>query len=242
MENKLVSEVAKKFGDVIDFIEHKDFVFLIFEHCEIIRKKKSPKANIQFTTPYGKLRSERVCFADATAKVIGNELVLFYNSGIAKTYLDDLSLNVTQFTTCESLLFFKNLYAGKDFIPIFRQLPYLPDSIWGIISIKERSHESQSRGFSIFGFGGQITYVNFFGEDSFIIAIREGYDKTKIIVHENCHPSDRKVPWVEIRCEGEIDLEIYNFECIRVKNIPGYQRSMELYWFDLTEDEIKKIE
>ena len=241
MENELVSVAAKKFGDVIDFIEHGDFVFLIFEHCEIIRKKKSPKANIQFTTPYGKFRSERVCFADATAKVIGNELVLFYNSGIAKTYLDDLSSGITKFTTCEGS-FFKNLYTGKDFIPIFKQLPFIPGSIWGIVSIKERSPASKSHGVSVCGFAGPITYVDLSSEDSFIIAIYEGYDKKKVIAHENCDPDDRKVPRVEIRYEWGIDLELYNFEYVRVKNIPSYQRSMELYWFNLTEDEIKKIE
>ena len=242
MENELVNKIAKKFGDVIDFIEHKDFVFLIFEHCEIIRKRKSPEGSIQFITPYGRSRTGSVDYANATAKVIGDELVLFYHKGIAKTYLDGLRASITQLTTCEGLSFFKDLCAGKDFIPISNQHPFLPHSIWGIISIKERSHESESQGVSICGFGGQITYVDLSCEDSFIVVIYEGYEEKRVVVYENWDPNDQKVPQVEIRCRWGIDLKLYDFEYIRVTNIPSHQRSIELHWFYLTEDEIGKIE
>ena len=248
MEDKLVNKIAKKFGDVIDFIEHGDFIFLIFEHCEIIRKKKSPQATIQFTTPYDRFLARILTrtiedYANATVKVIENALVLFYNKGIAWASLDDLRSGITQLTTCESFPFFKNIYAGKDFIPILKESSFGGHTIFGIISIKEPSPEAKYRGVSICGFGGQITYVDLSFEDSFIIAFYEKYDKKKVIVHENCDPNDPEVARIEIigYCSG-IDLDLYNFEYIRVKNIPSCQRSIELCWVDLTEDEIGKIE
>jgi hypothetical protein len=242
MENELVDVAAKKFGDVIDFIEYKDFVFLIFEHCEIIRKRKSTVGSIQFITPYGRFLPWSKDYANATVKIIEDELVLFYNRGVAKTYLDDLSSAITKFTICESILFFKGVYSGKDFIPILKPPPFVRHSIFGIISIKEPSPEAEYRGVSVCDFGGQITYVNLSAEDRFIIAIYEGYGKKKVVVHENCDPDDYKVPRIEIGCELGITLELYNFEYIRLKNIPSCQRFIELCWFDLTEDEIGKIE
>jgi hypothetical protein len=244
MEDKLVNKIAKKFGDVIDFIEHKDFVFLIFEHCEIIRKKKSPKATIEFTTLYDRFLPRIEDYANVTVKVIENELVLFYNKGITWARLDELISGIPEVTTCESFPFFKDLYAGKDFIPILKESPFGGHAVMGIISIKEPSPEAKYRGVSICGFGGPITYVDLSIEKRFIIAVREGYDKRKVIVHENCDPNDPEAPRIEIiRCSSGIDLELYNFEyVVRVTNLPSYQRFMELRWSDLTEYEIWAME